>query len=401
MSAIAIKASGLGKRHRLGGRSRYLTLREALVSLARAPFARASKRDSKGFLWALRNASFEISHGQAVGVVGRNGAGKSTLLKLLARITEPSEGSALVHGRVRSLLEVGTGFHPELTGRENVFLNGAILGMKRAEIARKFDEIVSFAGVELHLDTPVKHYSSGMYVRLAFAVAAHLEPEILLIDEVLAVGDAAFQRKCLGRMDEVARGGRTVLFVSHHLNAVRRLCGHCLWLDGGELKRFGPTGEVVSAYEASLLADPRAAGPEERHARFTGWSLGDSGSVHVLDTLGTATVHFEFETPQPIERGRHGITLRDHANQIVWGWAVSGLKFPRGRNRLTYRFSSLPLRPGAYQWQVTLFEEDRMLDEWYGAPAMTIDTEVLADCRDEFAGLLNLPFEFVPGPKED
>src|SRR5208283_4357782 len=195
-----------------------------------------------------RDLSFEVAHGEVVGIIGRNGAGKSTLLKTLSRITEPTTGQVELHGRVASLLEVGTGFHPELTGRENIFLNGAILGMKRAEIIGKFDEIVAFAEVERFLDTPVKHYSSGMYMRLAFAVAAHLEPEILIVDEVLAVGDIAFQKKCLGKMGSFAEGGRTVLFVSHNVEAVQKLCRRCVWLKGGRVHKDGKADEIVEAY---------------------------------------------------------------------------------------------------------------------------------------------------------
>src|SRR5205814_4710068 len=206
----------------------------------------AGKDDSA--YWAVRNASFDVNHGEVLGLVGRNGAGKSTLLKILSRITEPTEGRAVVRGRVGSLLEVGTGFHPELTGRENIYLNGAILGMQRTEIARRFDEMVAFAGVERFIDTPVKRYSSGMYLRLAFAVAAHLEPEILLVDEVLAVGDAAFQKKCLGRMSEVAREGRTVLFVSHNLPSIEKLCQRVVVIDGGKVMMAGDPVTCIAAY---------------------------------------------------------------------------------------------------------------------------------------------------------
>ena len=206
-------------------------------------------------IWALKDVSFEVKHGEVLGLIGRNGAGKSTLLKILSRITEPTAGRAEIHGRVGSLLEVGTGFHRELTGRENIYLNGAILGMRKAEIDRKFDEIVAFAEVEKFLDTPVKRYSSGMYVRLAFAVAAHLEPEILLVDEVLAVGDAAFQKKCLGKMDAVAKEGRTVLFVSHNMAAVSRLCARALWIDQGQVKHLSSPEEVVAAYLASTAQE--------------------------------------------------------------------------------------------------------------------------------------------------
>src|ERR1041385_3672840 len=223
MSDLAIRADKLGKEYRLGG------FRRRIKGAFRKPPT----------IWALRDVSFEVGRGEVIGVIGHNGAGKSTLLKILSRITEPTEGRAELHGRVGSLLEVGTGFHPELTGRENIYLNGAILGMQRSEIARRFDEMVAFAEVERFIDTPVKRYSSGMYLRLAFAVAAHLEPEILLVDEVLAVGDAAFQTKCLGRMSDVAREGRTVLFVSHNLPSIEKLCQKVVIIDGGRMVMEG------------------------------------------------------------------------------------------------------------------------------------------------------------------
>jgi lipopolysaccharide transport system ATP-binding protein len=255
MSEVVIRADGLGKQYRLGERAGYQTVRERINywvaapwrSLRRAGVPDAARAGDRQF-WALRDVSFEVRRGEVVGIIGRNGAGKSTLLKILSRITEPTEGQADLCGRVGSLLEVGTGFHPELTGRENIFLNGAILGMRRGEIARKFDEIAAFAEVEQFIDTPVKYYSSGMYLRLGFAVAAHLEPEILVIDEVLAVGDAGFQKKCLGKMGEVARGGRTVLFVSHNMAAVRNLCHRGVLLGGGRIQASGPTGTVVQTY---------------------------------------------------------------------------------------------------------------------------------------------------------
>ncbi|RMG47006.1 MAG: ATP-binding cassette domain-containing protein [Acidobacteria bacterium] len=242
----AIRVRGLGKRYRIGA-APHRTLREAL-SAAAGSILRRRPRSEAPWIWALRDVSFDVREGEVVGIIGRNGAGKSTLLKILSRITEPTEGRAEIRGRVGSLLEVGTGFHPELTGRENIYLNGAILGMSRRELERKFDEIVSFAEIGPFLDTPVKRYSSGMYVRLAFAVAAHLEPEILLVDEVLAVGDAAFQRRCLGKMGDVARSGRTVLFVSHNMGAVRRLCSRVIQLESGRVVRDGPAAEVVRSY---------------------------------------------------------------------------------------------------------------------------------------------------------
>ena len=272
MSDVIISVEGLGKKyvlnHQGGERGGYRRFSESLEGWIKKPFAALAgggKREVEGNLpptsfhlpqpsheefWALKDVSFEVKRGEVVGIIGRNGAGKSTLLKILSRITEPSEGRVTLRGRVASLLEVGTGFHPELTGRENIYLNGAILGMTKAEIRKKFDEIVAFAEVERFLDTPVKRYSSGMYVRLAFAVAAHLEPEILVVDEVLAVGDAEFQKKCLGKMKDVATGGRTVLFVSHNMGAIKNLCRQALLLKNGHKEAFGPVDETIQMYLA-------------------------------------------------------------------------------------------------------------------------------------------------------
>ena len=263
MSEIAIQARGLGKRYRIGERQeKYRTIRETFTEFLSSPLQRVSaafrgRRDEeRNTFWALNDLSFDIAMGDVVGIIGRNGAGKSTLLKILSRITEPTAGTVEILGRVRSLLEVGTGFHQELSGRENILLNGAILGMRRAEIERKFDEIVSFAEVEKFIDTPVKRYSSGMYLRLAFAVAAHLESEILLVDEVLAVGDAAFQRKCLGKMGEVAEQGRTVLFVSHNMSAVKELCRKGILLDAGRIVYDGDSSGCIAEYLRRLEEAP-------------------------------------------------------------------------------------------------------------------------------------------------
>lgn len=254
-SAIAVE--NLSKKYIIGHQTqeRYTTLRDVLANGAkrfthklRHPFAAPKNDPTHEEFWALKNVSFDIQQGDRIGIIGRNGAGKSTLLKILSRITEPTTGKVSIKGRVASLLEIGTGFHPELTGRENIFLNGAILGMSKAEIKKKFDEIVAFAEIEKFLDTPVKRYSSGMYVRLAFAVAAYLEPEILIVDEVLAVGDAQFQKKCLGKMDEAGREGRTILFVSHNMSVISQLCSTCVWLDKGQIRDIGQTGDVINAY---------------------------------------------------------------------------------------------------------------------------------------------------------
>jgi len=255
MTDTAIRIEALSKRYRIGpSQASYKTLRDTIAGSVTAPFRRlrpappGATSNGDNTIWALKDASFEVKHGEVVGIIGRNGAGKSTLLKILSRVTEPTTGYADIEGRIGSLLEVGTGFHPELTGRENTYLNGAILGMKRAEIKRKFDEIIDFAEIAKFVDTPVKHYSTGMYLRLAFSVAAHLNAELLIVDEVLAVGDAMFQRKCLGKMREVGKSGRAVLFVSHDLNAILRLTSRSVVLEQGKVCFVGPTNEAINAY---------------------------------------------------------------------------------------------------------------------------------------------------------
>ncbi|MHC4720162.1 MAG: ABC transporter ATP-binding protein [Planctomycetota bacterium] len=251
MSKPIIEVKNLSKRYTIGERAPYGSLREEIMQTITAPFKRRPQAAPDNTIWALKDVSFEVNEGEVLGIIGRNGAGKSTLLKILSRITEPTEGRVEFRGRVASLLEVGTGFHPELTGRENILLNGALMGMTRQEIKRKFDEIVDFSGIEMFIDTPVKRYSSGMYVRLAFAVAAHLEPEILFIDEVLAVGDEGFQKKCLGKMGDVARGGRTVLFVSHNMSAVRGLCERVMWINNGLIEAAGD-GRYINSVSSGL-----------------------------------------------------------------------------------------------------------------------------------------------------
>src|SRR5467141_618657 len=259
MSNIVIRAEDLSKRYRIGERERYLALRDVLTRAFSIPSrllrsrTPSSPNGDHSHIWALKDVSFEISQGEVVGMIGRNGAGKSTLLKILARVTKPTGGYAEIRGRMGTLLEVGTGFHPELTGRENTFLSGAILGMSKAEIERKFDEIVAFAELEKFIDTPLKHYSSGMQMRLAFAVAAHVEPEILLVDEVLAVGDAAFQKKCLGKMGDAAKAGRTIIFVSHNMASIESLCSSCLLVSAGRLEAKGEPAQIAMRYLASEL----------------------------------------------------------------------------------------------------------------------------------------------------
>jgi lipopolysaccharide transport system ATP-binding protein len=310
MSDVVIRAESLGKKYTIGHQAnneRYTALRDVIMRQA-AGFWRKSKDllhgraiingDELEEVWALKDVSFEVKQGEVLGIIGRNGAGKSTLLKVLSRITEPSAGRVTITGRVASLLEVGTGFHPELTGRENIFLNGAILGMSRREIRTKFDEIVAFAEVEKYLDTPVKRYSSGMYVRLAFAVAAHLEPEILLVDEVLAVGDAEFQKKCLGKMGEVAKGGRTVLFVSHNMAAISQLCPESMWIQSGRIRQVGSTTGIVTAY---IKGDNYVAGLPELIFTEEPTREAQLRRVRLVNESGTPTQKFSCDEPVIIE----------------------------------------------------------------------------------------------------
>jgi lipopolysaccharide transport system ATP-binding protein len=323
MSQNAIQLEGVGKQYHIGRKqSGHRSLQDVVTDTFVSPFRRAGRllrgqvltaADLDQTFWALRDVSLEVKHGEIVGIVGRNGAGKSTLLKILSRITEPTEGCGEIYGRVGSLLEVGTGFHPELTGRENLFLNGAILGMRKAEIERKFDEIVAFAEIDKFIDTPVKHYSSGMYVRLAFAVAAHLEPEILLVDEVLSVGDSAFQRKCLGKMNEVSRAGRTVVFISHNMAAVENLCNRGILFEAGKVTFSGAMKETVERYLHGVSGEARSSGSHiidlsdaprppqctpllRRLELFTDQGRSLNGSLRMGSSL-KAHIYFELEEP--------------------------------------------------------------------------------------------------------
>jgi lipopolysaccharide transport system ATP-binding protein len=415
MTNIAISGESIGKRYRLGERRNYRALRDVFANAAKAPASlfrtafssqTASKRPSH--MWALKDASFEVREGEVVGIVGRNGAGKSTLLKILARVTKPTEGFVKVRGRLGSLLEVGTGFHSELTGRENVYLSGAILGMRRKEISAKFDEIVAFSEVEKFIDTPIKHYSSGMQMRLAFAVAAHLEPEVLLVDEVLAVGDATFQKKCLGKMGDAAHSGRTILFVSHQMNQIRRLCERVMWVDGGRVRMSGPTTEVVTAYESSMVSASTSmadrASLARSKAQFLGWEIVEprGASPNILDSIGPVTVKFRIQVNQPVRGGHHGIVCFNADHQVMWGWAADGLDLKPGVHEFVHTLPMLPLRPGAYSWYVSLWEAGVQLDAWSALPEMFVCTEVHQHPQDRWSGVFNLPSRFLiePGNEE-
>jgi lipopolysaccharide transport system ATP-binding protein len=364
MTNIAIKTDGLGKQYSIGARrSQYKTLRETLAAGTHAAVTRAqhalhlrSDRQSHpdaNTIWALKDVSFEVNRSEVVGIIGRNGAGKSTLLKILSRITDPSVGYADLDGRVGSLLEVGTGFHPELTGRENIYLNGAILGMRKAEIERKFDDIVDFSDVEKFIDTPVKYYSSGMHLRLAFAVAAHLEPEILLVDEVLAVGDAAFQQKCLGKMNEVAQAGRTVLFVSHNMGAVQELCQRAIWINDGAIVADGEVAEVTQAYLSTLAKS-------SFHYISTGYDL-TIKKVLLKNAAGEAANYFYpgedlavevcFTANRPLIRPHLIIVVQGlYGSCFTANMLLDGNRPPvlEGTGTFVCKFRSIPLLPQNY-----------------------------------------------------
>jgi lipopolysaccharide transport system ATP-binding protein len=359
MPPAAVRARGLGKRYRLAAGLRYKAFRDVLSSTMRAPFARWAGGTSRGRspepddLWALRDVSFDVQPGEVVGIIGRNGAGKTTLLRLLSRITEPTEGYAEIDGRVGSLLEVGTGFHPELTGRENIYLNGAILGMTRAETSRKFDEIVAFAETERFLDTPVKFYSSGMYVRLAFAVAAHLEPEVLLVDEVLAVGDAAFQKKCLGKMGDVARAGRTVLFVSHNLAAIQSLCRSGIVLDRGMAAMKGGVRDAVQHYMGLLHVNRDALAQPAPGMGLEIRSLACPSNGVVASDREMA-FEFAFDANGAARLEDVLFLLKDQEHMLMVRDRLNDEHYPQlcgpGSSIVTVKLPPLWLRPGLYSY---------------------------------------------------
>jgi lipopolysaccharide transport system ATP-binding protein len=396
MSDTVIRIENLGKQYHIGElQARYKTIRESLTEAAQAPFRRLasvirghSSAVSNETIWALKNVSFEAKRGEVLGVIGHNGAGKTTLLKILSRITEPTEGYAEIRGRLGSLLEVGTGFHPELTGRENIYLNGAILGMKRVEIERKFDEIVAFSEIEKFIDTPVKHYSSGMYVRLAFAVAAHLEPEILLVDEVLAVGDMAFQNKCLGKMNNVAGEGRTVFFVSHNMAVVQSLCSRVVLVDGGRIIADGDPLPMIEQYSSQVqagngifdLTNHSRSGGDGRvrieQLRIIDATLRPTPSVPMGSMLG---FEIDFSSEIPLDRGEFLIAIFNNLMQRVCrlSSAQSGFFVDEEMRKGTIRcfMPSVNLTAGRYYLNVVIAGRNRR--EWYDSCAQAAAFDVL------------------------
>lgn len=417
MSAIVVE--GIGKRYRIGQQLRYRALRDSITNVIYAPFRAASVLARRGphaprkqaeDLWALRDVSFTVEQGGVVGIIGRNGAGKSTLLKILTRITEPTEGVARIRGRVGSLLEIGTGFHPELTGRDNIFLNGAILGMRKSEIRRKFDEIVEFSGIERFMDTPVKRYSSGMYVRLAFAVAAHLEPDVLLVDEVLSVGDAAFQKKCLGKIGEVTQQGRTVLFVSHNMSAIRQLCPSCIWLDGGHVAAAGPSAEVIDKY---LLTVNQPMGSGETVFEDNTDRDFQVVSTRLTDESGLVRESFDVAEPPVLEvtcevreriQGLYGYVLLARTDGTVvletdsYDMDPNPLEdLPLGRHVLRIAIPPLTLGHGTYSFYLSFSSMLAIADDRIHSPK-EIGTFSLDDFTtrrgNRRAGLLSTPLRW-------
>lgn len=407
MDNTAIRVENLSKQYRIGARQAgYSTIRETMTDLATAPLRRLRRlgqpTPSEETIWALKDVSFEVKQGEVVGIIGRNGAGKTTLLKILSRITEPTEGRAQIVGRVGSLLEVGTGFHPELTGRENIYLNGAILGMKRAEIDDKFDEIVAFSEIETFLDTPVKRYSSGMYVRLAFAVAAHLEPEILLVDEVLAVGDIGFQKKCLGKMSDVATEGRTVLFVSHNMQAVRALCPRSLLLEAGGGIADGPTADTMLMYYEQLRqmevdADTDVMNPKNRRGsgavRFTEIRVVDESGRECSTFMMGSTIRFvlSYETFAEVDDLWVSILLRSGISRepvTSVRHLVSGERlFPGQTGSMVVEFPNVNIRPGDYPLYFWLGSQTKRPFAFDVVDDLTTPLIIYADEDSEDSGL--------------
>lgn len=405
MSQPVISVEGLSKRYQIGHQVRHDTLRDRIAYGARGLLRRwkhpVGGTTTQEEFWALRDVSFEIKQGEVVGIIGRNGAGKSTLLKILSRITEPTTGRASIRGRVASLLEVGTGFHPELTGRENIFLNGAILGMAHAEIRGKFDEIVAFAEVESFLDTPVKHYSSGMYVRLAFAVAAHLEPEVLIVDEVLAVGDAQFQKKCLGKMQDVATNeGRTILLVSHQMSSIQRLCDSCILLESGRISHNGSTATAIERYsrqalsksERVNLSELRRHGSLRKCAQLRAAITCSDRGLWAIEFAADLVFQLEIEASYSLDFVQLGLGIFSATGMEIASAVNPGGPVVQGRHTYTVRYEGLRLVPGTYTFGVGLRSSEGMED--YVSDAFTFEvlpSAVSAEMRTEHFG-----GQFVP-----
>lgn len=409
---LALKAENISKQYRLGQVGTG-TLTHDLnrfwhkVRGKENPYLKigeSNDRSSKGsseYVWSLRDINFEIEQGDAVGIIGRNGAGKSTLLKILSKVTKPTTGKISTNGRIASLLEVGTGFHPEMTGRENVFLNGAILGMTQKEIKRKFDEIVDFSGVERYIDTPVKRYSSGMYVRLAFAVAAHLESEILIVDEVLAVGDAEFQKKCLGKMNDVTKGeGRTILFVSHNLAAIKSLCNSGILLENGNLKAAGNMSSVIDSYFIGKTVETdgkRLTIPDGGKGFFTNWSV-EGNDNFTIDSSKKERFRFEFYATEKLDFCELGFVIRNNDGSIVVGcnsrdYGGDFFSIEKGNHSFVFEIH-LPIIHGSYEIDIAFVSTNVLIDQWVADKKVIVKNKFESVLPELWRGSLNIESNF-------
>ena len=409
---LALKAETISKQYRLGQvgtgtLSHDLNRFWAQVRGKEDPYLKigeANDRAVKGeseYVWSLKDINFEIEQGDSVGIIGRNGAGKSTLLKLLSKVTKPTTGKIYTNGRIASLLEVGTGFHPEMTGRENIFLNGAILGMTRKEITRKFDEIVDFSGVERYIDTPVKRYSSGMYVRLAFAVAAHLESEILIVDEVLAVGDAEFQKKCLGKMGDVSKGeGRTILFVSHNMASIKLLCDTGILLENGFLKKTGKMNEVIDSYFIGKVVETdgiRSYIPENSNGHFTKWEIENDDNFSIYSDK-IEKFRFTFQAKENIENAEVGLVIRSNDGTIIFGcnnrdYGGDYITIKEGIHSFVFEFN-LPIIHGQYELDIVIVSNNLIVDQWVSETNLIVKNKFESVLAENWRGLLNQSSKF-------
>lgn len=396
MSSLAISVDRVSKVYRLGeiDRRQFFTDAARWMRSLSSNGAAGAQSGSPDLFWALQDISFEVREGETVALIGRNGAGKSTLLKLLSRITAPTRGEIRLNGRLASLLEVGTGFHYELTGRDNVYLSGTIMGMKRHEIRARFHEIVEFAGLEQFIDTPVKRYSSGMLVRLAFSVAAHLEPEIFILDEVLAVGDQQFHNQCIDRIKEIVNDGRTVILVSHNMSYVRRLSQRAIWLQKGCMVQFGPTKEVVNGYEAasSSVGGQRTHHDGSQRASILSWRLVDGvgGEPNVLARSGSACAfEFALHAAETLQSCRLDVRLSDLDDTPVFSATHRLAGLPEGSSALVLELPSLPLQPGQYRLQTRLYQRHEEVDVWHCDPMLVVSGDGIPPDRSR-EGMINL-----------
>ncbi|MDW8235425.1 MAG: polysaccharide ABC transporter ATP-binding protein [Bacteroidia bacterium] len=396
-STVVISTHELSKRYYIDQSIPEDTLRGVIHSFLRNPL-NILKEKPKEHLWALQDVSIEIMQGEVVGIIGKNGSGKSTLLKILTRVTRPTKGKAYIRGRVGSLLEAGTGFHPDLTGRENIYFSGVLLGMTRQEIRKKFDDIVGFAELKSFIDTSIKHYSSGMITRLGFAVAAHLETEILIIDEALAVGDLYFQRKCLQKMEEVSRSsGRTILFVSHQMDLIRKICHRVIWLHQGRVRMIGTPDEVIPHYERSLLlsngSTHSTSGINVLPAQFLHWYLGPSQQNYVLHAPNAAQVIFVLRVDSSIRSPHYTLHLHDSEGHLLWSDIASLDPLLPGTYELSYDFPLLPLLPGSYQWRITLYDGKNIIEKWDAVPLLQVESPNYARTLFSHRGVMQLPYK--------